>query len=192
MHQNPIPQLANSQIRLYLSRFLVKNKKLTQLRLDREVFVYWQDLGRFTVCRRAADSGWDQAGQSIAKVLAQQPALWRPPYCTPVTVTSIPLGLHPRCGQQDTGPSPGPAAPTGFISEPLSSELVPEEITHTVHWPEVGQRESACLGLQHREAEPTSHPPPKKKEGDQAQKDKCLPQKGPEEMICRVPSSIKI
>ena len=84
-HQNPIPQLEHTQIRMYLSRFLVKNKKLTQVSLGRKG--YWQGFRELTVCRRAADADPDQAGQSIAKVLQHSLACWNTAGATIVATT---------------------------------------------------------------------------------------------------------
>lgn len=69
-----------------MSRFLVKNKKLTQVSLGRKEVCYWQESGEFPVYRTVADtdSDWDQAGHSTAKVLKQN----SPAYCNVAGATA--------------------------------------------------------------------------------------------------------
>lgn len=118
-NQNPVRQLENTQIRIFLSRFLVKNKKMTQVSLGRKGASCWQGFGELTVLQMQ-DQTRTRQGKSIAKVLQQNsltcwdaagatataatpPLLW--------TLTSIHLGSGPYIPSAGR-PSTSPAAST--------------------------------------------------------------------------------
>lgn len=176
---------------MHLSRFRVKSKKLTQVRLGRKVFT-GKTVGSLLPAGGLQTQA--QAGATEGKVQPRsQPRAASPAELYRALLHHYDLvhpGLHCRLGPQDTGPSPGPAAQQAkqaraWHSSPENSML--GEVTRATQWPEIGPGGPASLRLQ-----PASHLPLilRKRGGDQAQKDKCQPQKGPEEIMCRVSSSM--
>lgn len=185
-HQNPMPQLKSSQVRCTCLGTQLKTK-LTQVSLGRNVFVHWQDFGQLTTSRKAAGSGsgWHQAGQNAAKVLAQSGLPCRAllhrsdrhlcsPRLAPQTESAGYWPINqPSCPQQASQAGVWHHVPEN------SSQRRSQAQSNSQRW----SREGLPALASAREAELTSHLPltPTKKEGDQAQKDKCLPQKVPEE-----------
>lgn len=183
-NQNPVPQFENTQIRIFPSRFLVKNKKMTQVSLGRKGASCWQGFGELTVLQKQAQTRTRQ-GKALPRSY-NRTALPAGMLLAPL----LQLRLHHCCGHsppstqalahtyhQLDAHQPVQLPPPVNRGKLQNSELL--RIMSPTRWPEVGLGTSVSLGLQHREAE-SSFPfalvyHNKKKTGHK--KDRHLPQK---------------